>query len=184
MYKSADLFECRLKVQVLVFLVGTLLQTAKQGVLSRENWLETHLRVNELQDVIKKPAFVKSLKEAHTVQSAVPAKLEEDENEDFDSQKQFDVERSVFPSLSNFAEGLHEQLWRAYQNLPHVNIEYLQRIQDENLLLNISNSIYEYLAEWEQPEYQARIGIVMINYLYYKNEVATDSIKLRLAKDK
>jgi len=54
-------------VQVLVFLVGTLLQTAKQGVLSRVDWLETHARINELNTVIKKPVFVKSLKEAHTV---------------------------------------------------------------------------------------------------------------------
>lgn len=107
-------------MQVLVFLVGTLLQTAKQGVLSRVDWLETHARINELNTVIKKPVFVKSLKEAHTVQAPASAAAEEEENPNFDSQKQFDIERQVFPSLSNFVEGLHEQLWRAYQNLSHV----------------------------------------------------------------
>jgi hypothetical protein len=40
------------------------------------------------------------------------------------------------------------------------------------------------LGEWDQPEYQARIAIIMINYLYYKNTVVTDQIKLRLAAQK
>lgn len=61
-FKENNLFEIQLKVQVLIFLVGTLLQTAKQGVLSRVDWLETHLRLNELLNVIQKPIFAKSLK--------------------------------------------------------------------------------------------------------------------------
>ena len=47
---------------------------------------------------------------------------------------------------------------------------------DENMLLNISNQIYSYLGEWEQPEYQARIAIIMLNYLYYKNNKMTEQI--------
>lgn len=45
--ESNDLFEIKLKINVLTLLVGTLIQTAKTiGVLSREDWLETIDRVN------------------------------------------------------------------------------------------------------------------------------------------
>jgi len=57
----------------------------------------------------------------------------------------FEIERQIFPSLSNFVEGLHEQLWRAYQSLQHTTIDYLQRIQDENLLLCIGEANFKYL---------------------------------------
>lgn len=41
-----DIFEIRLKVNVLIMLVGTLIQTARTiGVLTREEWLETNRRV-------------------------------------------------------------------------------------------------------------------------------------------
>jgi len=77
---------------------------------------------------------------------------------------------------------MHEQLWRAYQNLQSQSIEYLLRIQDENLLLNLSNSVFAYLGEWEQPEYQARVAIVMLNYIYYKNKNVNEKIRDRLPK--
>ena len=42
-----DLFEIKLKVNVLILLAATLIQTAKTiGVLSRDDWLQTHKRVN------------------------------------------------------------------------------------------------------------------------------------------
>jgi hypothetical protein len=52
------------------------------------------------------------------------------------------------------------------------------------LLLNLSNSVYAYLGEWEQPEYQARVAIVMLNYIYYKNANVNEKIRERLPKDK
>lgn len=63
---SSDLFETKLKVNVLVLLIGTLLQSPKTGtVLSRDDWLITIKRVQQLLTLVQKPAFVKSLKEAH-----------------------------------------------------------------------------------------------------------------------
>lgn len=50
----------------------------------------------------------------------------------------------MFPSLSNFAEGLHDQLWRAYQSLAHTSMEYLQRISDENKLLFLCDGLLEF----------------------------------------
>ena len=113
---SLDLNEIRLKVNVLVLLIGTLLQSAKTGsVLTREDWLVTIRRVQQLLTLVSKPQFIKSLKEAHTtvVQEINPA----EEDLSLESRNRFETERLVFPSLSNYAEGLHEQLWRSYQSL-------------------------------------------------------------------
>ncbi len=118
-----DIFEIRLKVNVLIMLVGTLIQTARTiGVLSREEWLETNRRVNQLLVLVQRPLFVKSLKEAHT---PVEPSSGAEEDVSMESRNQFECERQVFPSLSNFAEGLNDQLWRAYQNLSHTSIDYL-----------------------------------------------------------
>lgn len=79
-------------------------------------------------------------------------------------------------------EGLHDQLWRAYQSLSSNSLEYLQRISDENLVLTLGNSVYQYLGDWDQPEYQSRVAIVMLNYVYYKNAVVTEQIRARTPK--
>lgn len=48
-----DLFEIKLKVNVLILLAATFIQTAKTiGVLSRDDWLQTHKRVNQLLTLI------------------------------------------------------------------------------------------------------------------------------------
>lgn len=123
---SNDLFEIKLKVNVLTLLAGTMIQTAKTiGVLSRDDWLQTHKRVNQLLTLIQRPVFIKSLKEAHAPVEAPKGANETDVEKLMESRQQFETERQVFPSLSNFAEGLNEQLWRAYQNLQPTSIDYL-----------------------------------------------------------
>lgn len=99
-----------------------------------------------------------------------------------ESRQQYETERQVFPSLSNFVEGLHEQLWRAYQNLAPTSIDYLQRIADENKLLFLCDSLLEYFNKLEQHEYQNRVAIVKLNYIYYKNDSIYAAIKQRLGK--
>jgi hypothetical protein len=65
---NLDLSDTRVKVNVMLLLVGTLLQTAKTGtVLSREDWLITVTRVQQLLSLVNKPQFVKSVQEAHKV---------------------------------------------------------------------------------------------------------------------
>jgi hypothetical protein len=65
---NLDLSDPRVKVNVMLLLVGTLLQTAKTGtVLSREDWLITVTRVQQLLSLVNKPQFVKSVQEAHKV---------------------------------------------------------------------------------------------------------------------
>jgi hypothetical protein len=47
--ESTEIADVRLKVNVLVLLIGTLIQTAKTGiVLSRDDWLVTIKRVHQL----------------------------------------------------------------------------------------------------------------------------------------
>lgn len=62
MSDNLDLNETRVKVTVMVLLVGTLLQTAKTGtVLSREDWQITVQRVQQLLVLVNKQQFVKSV---------------------------------------------------------------------------------------------------------------------------
>lgn len=93
----------------------------------------------------------------------------------------FEVERSVFPSLSNFVEHLDEHLWKSFQKLDHTDIEYIQRIQDENALLYIVDQVSEFFAQFSQDGYLARVGIIKLTYLYYKNDTIYARIKSRLA---
>jgi hypothetical protein len=47
--ESSEITDVRLKVNVLVLLIGTLIQTAKTGIyLSREDWIVTINRVHQL----------------------------------------------------------------------------------------------------------------------------------------
>jgi len=49
-------------------------------------------------------------------------------NLDIEEANAFEVERSVFPSLSNFVEHLDEQLWKSFQKLDHTDLDYIKRI--------------------------------------------------------
>ena len=80
-------------------------------ILPRQSWIEMIDQTNQLLLTVQKPTFVKSLKAAHTLLQA-PAMAET--NEDFESRNSYDTERQVYPSLTNFLEGLNEQLWRSF----------------------------------------------------------------------
>ena len=97
-----------------------------------------------------------------------------------ESRNRFETERLVFPSLSNFAEGLHEQLWKSFQSLSHSSIEYLQRVSDENRLLFLCDALSEFFENLDQNEYQARVAIVKLTYIYYKHDSIYQRIKDRL----
>jgi hypothetical protein len=114
-----------LKVEVLLLLIGTLFQTAKQGqMLKREEWLITAKRIHQLLDQVNKKQFKAQLKkcqekDAAAAEKRLLAKDNEEENEGMafeeeDMTDPFEVERSVFPSLSNFIERMDEQLWKSF----------------------------------------------------------------------
>lgn len=87
----------------------------------------------------------------------------------------------MFPSLSNFIEHLDEHLWKSFQKLDHTDIEYIQRIQDENVLLYLVDKVRDFFSQFNQDGYMARMGIIKLTYLYYKNDSIYERIKTRLA---
>jgi hypothetical protein len=78
-------------------------------VLGREEWLLTGKKILQLLVQIDKPSFKRALKKAHSDEEK-PAK----EKFDIDETNAFEVERSVFPSVSNFIEHLDEHLWKSF----------------------------------------------------------------------
>lgn len=43
--------------------------------------------------------------------------LDDDEESGAAKKQNFDIERQAYPSLSNFAETLHDQLWKSFQTV-------------------------------------------------------------------
>lgn len=136
--------EIKMKIEVIIYLVGTLFQSAKSTFLSRDQWITVHDRVKELLSLSQSAEFIKALKEAHApapekpvVEEGKEEEVEELDLEELERQNRFETERSVFPSLSTFLERMDENLWKAYQKLAanSSSIDYLQRINDENKLL-------------------------------------------------
>lgn len=80
----------------------------------------------------------------------------------------------MYPSLSNFVEGLHDQLWKAFLSIPHNSIDYLKRVQDENALLRLCDNLLDFFNSESQHEYSARMSIIKLTYLYYKNDTIYD----------
>jgi hypothetical protein len=176
MPESELLSEIKLKVNVLVYLVGTLIQTVKTiGVLAREDWQSTLSRVQQLLKLVQKPSFKKSLMSAHAHGDQASESVEAD----LESRDRFEVERQVYPSLSNFAECLHDQLWKSFQNASHSSVEYLQRIQDENKLLFLCDDLLTFFRNCDQNEYQSRVAVIKLIYIYYKNDSIYKQIQQR-----
>lgn len=68
-----------MKIQVIIYLVSTIFQTARTSFLSRESWIQVHDRVRDLLSLSKTPLFMKALKEAH---APAPEKPEAEEGEE------------------------------------------------------------------------------------------------------
>lgn len=52
----------------------------------------------------------------------------DDEEEGAPKRANYDTERQVYPSLTKFAETLHDQLWKAYHNEAPQSLKYLARV--------------------------------------------------------
>jgi len=147
--------EIRMKIEIIIYLVGTLFQTTRTtNFLSREQWITVHDRVRELLRLAQTPVFIKDLKEAHS-STVVPEQstteadplTADDVLAELEKQNKFETERSVFPSLSTFLERMDENLWKSYQKLAgrSSSIDYLERINDENKLLFLIDETMELL---------------------------------------
>ncbi len=92
-----------------------------------------------------------------------------------------EIEKSVMPSLANFMEKLDFELLKAFQNIQHTKIEYLQRIRDENKFLYLCDSVQNFLIEFNDNSKASRVAILKLDHLYYKNDSMHSKISQRPA---
>lgn len=151
-----------------------------------------HDRVNELIALTQTPHFIASLREAHAEQEsnkkAKDSDNEEDEKEaeeileNLEKANQFETERSIFPSLSTFLERMDENLWKSYQKLAarSSSVDYLERINDENKLLFLIDKTLDLLNQFDLEVFKARISLIKLTYIYYKNDSTYAKIRKRI----
>ena len=113
--------DIKLKISVILYLIGTIFQTARsRNVLSREQWIDTAQLIFKVLELVDTPEFKAALKLAHEG-ALTSAKGETEEAESImteesglikkvlsNTKQEFEIERSVFPSLSNFLERLDD----------------------------------------------------------------------------
>lgn len=58
-------YQVKVKIEVIILLVGTLFQTAKTTFLPRKDWITVYDRVKQLLVLTQTPEFMTSLKQAH-----------------------------------------------------------------------------------------------------------------------
>jgi len=171
---------------VIIILVATLFKSARTTFLTRDQWVEVHNRVKELLTLAKTKEFMKALKEAHAPEPEKDVTEEEnqEENQDVILEEleivdKFEIERSVLPSLSTALERMDENLWKSYQKLApkSSSIDYLMRISDENKLLYLIDETMEFLNQFDLEVFRARISLIKLTYLYYKNDSTYAKIK-------
>ena len=79
-------------------------------------------------------------------------------------------------------ERMDENLWKSYQKLSahSSSIDYLQRINDENKLLFLIDATMDLLSQFDLDVFRARIALIKLTYLYYKNDSIYAKIKKRI----
>lgn len=169
-----------------------LFQTAKQSsFLLRDQWVMVHDRVSELLKLAQTQDFIDSLKAAHANEPTASKKVEDAEVEkkaeseildNLERENQFETERSLFPSLSTFLERMDENLWKSYQKLANrpSSVDYLERINDENKLLFLIDKTLTFLEQFDLEVFKARISLIKLTYIYYKNDSTYAKIKRRI----
>jgi hypothetical protein len=111
-----SLSEKRLQINVTFYLIGTLFLTIKSdlGFFEREQWIDTHKRLDQLITMVHDAEFRKSLLAAHETSQVTAGKegeamdLDALESKEAEQRAMLETERSVFPTLSNLCERLDE----------------------------------------------------------------------------
>jgi len=79
-------------------------------------------------------------------------------------------ERRIVGTLLAFIERLDDELLKALQMTdPHTE-EYVRRLQDENLFLEISRGVLDYYLSIRSLKKVARVALRIIEHVYYKSE--------------
>lgn len=77
---------------------------------------------------------------------------------------------------------MDENLWRSYQKLANRSsgVDYLERINDENKLLFLIDKTLKFLEQFDLEVFKARIQLIKLTYIYYKNDSTYAKIKKRV----
>ena len=149
-----------------MILISTYFTSAKKitaGFFDRYTWVTSNNIITQLLDILKK-------KEADVIAS-----------KDTEMLKEFRVNnKQIFPALVNYMEKLQSQLYKAFQNLTQTNLEYMHRIRDECLLLKQCDVIINYFTENDDPQKAAKIAILKLEHIYYKNDSVYAKTKVAL----
>jgi len=82
--------------------------------------------------------------------------------------------KAVTGNLVAFVERLDDELTKSFQAIdPHTQ-EYVQRLQDENSLMDIMEKTHTYYMRKNKPKHAAHIAARQIEHVYYKLDAHTD----------
>jgi len=190
-FKPQTLEDIRYIVGAQLLMIGTTFKMVPQdpGFLNREGWVDICTRIEQMLELISRPEYKESLlKSIDYLQNLVNNNTDTDREmtveameAEAEEKAQYETEQQVFPSLSNFAERLDENLWKSYQRTQHGSINYMVRLQDENRLLFLSDRLLTYLQEFNQYEDKSRVGLIKLQYVYFKSDQMYKRIEERFA---
>lgn len=147
----------------------------------RQAWLDTNAKISELLVELATKDFSAGTKKAvvkEPVATAGPdGKLEE--GGDIEAFLK-SSDNQIIPAIVNFIEKLEAQLHKAFQNINSGSIEYLLRLRDECLLIKQCDAIIKFLEKHQEWEKIARISLVKLEHIYYKNDNLYEKTKVAL----
>lgn len=156
--KVAQVQNQELMIEILMLELSTqfyLGKVADEGYFDRDQWLKTNQIFTDLMrllegnfDKLKKLAEVEQIEEKF----------------------QFSKISQILPAVVTFIEKLDVQLFKALQVLSQTSLEYVHRLRDECLLISQCKNIMRFLAHAQDFENQARVGMVMLEHVYYKSD--------------
>lgn len=92
--------------------------------------------------------------------------MKSDENEESNRSSK----EQIIPKLVNFVEKLDDQLHKAFQSIAPGSMAYLYRLRDECVLLKQLDSIIDFLYCLNENEKAARLSLIKLEHIYYKND--------------
>ena len=85
-------------------------------------------------------------------------------------------------TIVGILEQLEKQLFIAFQSLQQSNIEYLFRLKDECQLLKLIDKMMTFFDKRGDQDKVARISILKLEHIYYKNDSLYENTKEILKK--
>lgn len=83
----------------------------------------------------------------------------------------------IIPAIVNFIEKLDGQLHKAFQSTPASSMQYLHRLRDECVLLKQLDEAIEFLSKLGEAEKVARVSLMKLEHIYYKNDSIYEKTK-------